>query len=520
MGFPEAVRTRALVASARHCCVCHRYKGLKVEVHHIEPEASGGSTDFENAIALCFDCHADVGHYNPKHPRGTKLSQSELKQQRDAWYETVKSGHVVMASESQLHSRYLICKDFEAIREIALGDLARLPVTQPHLAQTPAGAFLQGMVRRHPRNYRHEQEWGDSFAGISEYLNTHRDAELRGGPNSSRFPYFEALRQLSIEELRKRVAPLDAISELLLSADVPAENIACALAYTLACGAEERFQEIYRLRPWWSVYLAVTNMGSSLVNLDSLVYEFDASNEGVYRPLQAAQTHEIAQHPLPRAPLTSGATAVIPVASLLGPLSDDQFEAHWMEFTSMTTGRSQSLAHGGFSAMGSTVSVIGPTTWPHSIRLTIESSQIEQPVHSFDLRNVYVLSRHWECGSCPHLFLEGLDGELSYLGEVFAKLPGKSHDYVLATPSGAAALWLAELEEETTSLESLYINGRLSHEHLVMRKGDSLRVAVRQGDTCVFRGYYDSRTNRLTEPWTRNCIVGNFMKRINVASRY
>ncbi len=77
MAFKKEVKINALVSAARHCCVCHRYKGVKVEVHHILPVAKGGADDAENAIALCFDCHADAGHYNNKHPRGTKFSPEE-----------------------------------------------------------------------------------------------------------------------------------------------------------------------------------------------------------------------------------------------------------------------------------------------------------------------------------------------------------------------------------------------------------------------------------------------------------
>src|SRR5216684_1421116 len=113
MGFSAAVREHALVASARHCCVCHRYKGIKVEVHHIISVASGGLDDFDNAIVLCFDCHADAGHYNPEHPRGTKFSPRELRRQREAWYDIVNSGPLARAPESVLHARYLVCKSFD-----------------------------------------------------------------------------------------------------------------------------------------------------------------------------------------------------------------------------------------------------------------------------------------------------------------------------------------------------------------------------------------------------------------------
>ena len=36
MSFPSKVRDQLLVAAARHCCACHRYKGVKLEIHHIK----------------------------------------------------------------------------------------------------------------------------------------------------------------------------------------------------------------------------------------------------------------------------------------------------------------------------------------------------------------------------------------------------------------------------------------------------------------------------------------------------
>jgi len=91
MPFPQTVKTDAMVACERHCCLCKELKATKMECHHIVPEADGGSNTFENCIPLCFDCHAEVGAYNPNHPRGTKYSSDELKQRRDAWYQEVKA---------------------------------------------------------------------------------------------------------------------------------------------------------------------------------------------------------------------------------------------------------------------------------------------------------------------------------------------------------------------------------------------------------------------------------------------
>ncbi|MCE3294632.1 MAG: endonuclease [Crocinitomicaceae bacterium] len=79
-----------MVASARHCCACHRYKGVKLEIHHIKPQNEGGLNTFENGIVLCFDCHTDAGHYNDSHPRGTKFSKDELIKHKNTWFKNVK----------------------------------------------------------------------------------------------------------------------------------------------------------------------------------------------------------------------------------------------------------------------------------------------------------------------------------------------------------------------------------------------------------------------------------------------
>ena len=87
MGFSQNVANKALVKCGRHCCICKRFVGSKIELHHIKPRAEGGSDELDNCIPLCFECHAEVGSYNPNHPKGKKYTESELKGHRDRWYE-------------------------------------------------------------------------------------------------------------------------------------------------------------------------------------------------------------------------------------------------------------------------------------------------------------------------------------------------------------------------------------------------------------------------------------------------
>ena len=89
MGFSPKVKKEVLVACGRHCCICHKFCGLKIEIHHIIPKSENGEDTFENAIPLCFDCHADMSTYDHKHPKGTKYSYSELRTHRDLWYKKI-----------------------------------------------------------------------------------------------------------------------------------------------------------------------------------------------------------------------------------------------------------------------------------------------------------------------------------------------------------------------------------------------------------------------------------------------
>lgn len=93
MAFGEDVKIKAMVACGRCCCICHKFCGNNMEVHHIKAQEKGGSNSFENAIPLCFDCHAIVCQYDPKHPKGIKFSEKELIQHRDAWYKSVQQGN-------------------------------------------------------------------------------------------------------------------------------------------------------------------------------------------------------------------------------------------------------------------------------------------------------------------------------------------------------------------------------------------------------------------------------------------
>ncbi len=91
MGFQREEVSQLLAACHRRCCVCHRYCGVKMETDHIVPASEGGSNTIDNAIPVCFECHAEIHSYNDKHPRGRKFLANELRVHKEQWLEILRN---------------------------------------------------------------------------------------------------------------------------------------------------------------------------------------------------------------------------------------------------------------------------------------------------------------------------------------------------------------------------------------------------------------------------------------------
>ena len=76
MPFSEQVKSEAKRKSHFACVICHQ---AFVEVHHILPQAAGGSDDLTNAAPLCAGCH-DLFGENPE-------KRKQIREMRDLWWE-------------------------------------------------------------------------------------------------------------------------------------------------------------------------------------------------------------------------------------------------------------------------------------------------------------------------------------------------------------------------------------------------------------------------------------------------
>jgi hypothetical protein len=508
MPFSRATKEQALVVAARYCCVCHRYKGVRVEVHHILPEAQGGTDDLDNAIVLCFDCHADAGHYNPKHPRGTKFSQAELRRARHAWHVTVSRQSLSSQEGSNyLYCRYLLCKSFDAIHEIVNGELKHVPVSSPLLLNNEVSTSLRDLIARHPTPYRHDRLAGDVFGTQEGFSKAHPTVPLFQRSSHNLYPYFEALRVPTIDELRDRIAPTDVVTAYLLGEGVPPDQISLALAYEEFCG-DGGFQEIYRLRPLWVVLAALTNIKMVPLNITSMNLIDESAGER-YRRFFDCQHAQATTVSFPAAPIAPNATVLIPLAILLGPLSPvDGFVFH-EECSDISTGQLQVVAHSQLEQLTEHVHKMGHAIWPTSFEYMDSGVVHTQEVHSFDLSNLYTVDRYWEMGSCPHLFFGGRDAA-HYVGELFARAPGIQESAFCIVPPAVERLLIAELETEVTTIASLSINSSLVANNVTLKEGESFVTPVSPGDEVTIIGSYWplSQAGQISpDPWRRNTLV-------------
>lgn len=92
MAFSKKIKDEVAISSGRYCCICKKFCGINMEFHHIIAKSDGGGDTLDNCLPVCFNCHANIGHYNVQHPKGNKYSALELKGHRDKLYSLIKQG--------------------------------------------------------------------------------------------------------------------------------------------------------------------------------------------------------------------------------------------------------------------------------------------------------------------------------------------------------------------------------------------------------------------------------------------
>ena len=484
MGFPKTVKDEMLVASARHCCVCHRYKGVKVEVHHIVQESKGGPNTFENAIALCFDCHADAGHYNLAHPKGTKFSPEELIKAKNTWIKMVRENNIKPPGvPDYLLCRYYVCKNFEILTEISEFDFSNFPAQNVMLQKNNIFLALKDIIRRHPGRYRHGTVSGRSFESEKEYLKYYRHPEDLVD-EKGRFPYYCGERKPTQEDL-ETLSKIDGVANAMLEYGASAEKAVSVVGcYEDACHGIKLFED-YLLRELWCVFLAIENLSPNPVTLEYIEGELD-SRDG-FGELGAAS--DAMRLDLPASPIVTGQTVIVPLAVLLSPLGPFEIEHHSSEFPHGTGEYYLSISHCSLDAKQTNrfLTYKGVIN-PKSIRISNSDGQFSQSIHELDLNNFYEIDMAWGAGSCPHLFYR--TNRLIYVRELIASCENVFGNDEFVIPDGITKAIIVELEDEISEIEHIKLNGRRLASKLILEKGQSFEFDVTPGDHVELVGKY------------------------------
>jgi hypothetical protein len=93
MAFPDAAVAQLLADCKRHCCVCLKWSGTKIHLHHIIPKAQGGPDEIDNAIPVCLDCHAEI---ESRGNMGRQFTAPELREHKRRWLEICRDQPAVL----------------------------------------------------------------------------------------------------------------------------------------------------------------------------------------------------------------------------------------------------------------------------------------------------------------------------------------------------------------------------------------------------------------------------------------
>ena len=507
MPFSSAVKEQVMVASAGHCCVCRRFEAGHIETHHIQPQAAGGTDDFDNAIALCFDCHAWAGHYNPTHPKGTRYSPTMLRQARDSWYAKVAGGSIVNALDKPLvQVRYLISRDYDASVNLLSGDTHNSPIKDSMLLENDIGHHIRKILKLRPHGIRRYS--GDSYHTVEAFLNAYPDAQCNK-QDLEGFHYYECLRHSNVEEFKTQ-AKADGISQIALSNGVNIDDLCIVAAENGECG-DGSVTEVFLTRPTWTVFLSVTNISEMPLTFEELIGGADTNNN--YRSFSFPEAVDYI--PMPPCEVSSGQSVLIPLALLLAPIGEIEEQSVEISNLSEPGDSVEVLNLTEFTPSNlQEFRLIGPAFWPQELKVSKSGASITQALHRLNIESVYTIDRVWMCGSCPHLFAHSTDGVWRYLGELIPDGYKRETSQTVNLPSNVIELIIVELEDETSQFEELSIDGHIIASKIELQKGDQLRIPVASAKTLYIVGSYSSNTTQINADFgaeMRNRLICRFL---------
>lgn len=489
MPFPRDVRTEALVRAARHCCVCRHPKGTALEVHHIIPEADGGPDTFDNAIPLCFDCHASAGHYNIRQPRGTKFSPQELREHRDRWYTAVTEHAIPVAGDPAVAFQYLIVSNAAVNSDLLTRDLSRLPLGHGALVVT-VDEVLSFQAREVLRTLRGLNPGADDAS-----YNVARDLDeyARNNPGGSWVHDRRGFRRtLTLRELHGMAAPQTEFIEAATDLSVPIDGLCWVTAFSEGCGGDAVF-EVRTLPEFVTIWLLVTNVGRDAITLHTLSGVLESTG-GQYAPRSLLRRQAVLEEPnfsmaLPRADVVPNQSVVIPVAAAYSLGGPARLEREQLLVERLSAVSYQDFAATNFSPALEHAWIVGPALWPIDLDFRVAGRSASARVHPLNPGLTYSVERGVEYASCPHLFARSADGAWQYVGTVLQNATSEIRREEFDLPDNVDEIAVAELEGEVTTIVEASL-GDTSIRNVRLEPNDYVRIARTGASRFRIAGHY------------------------------
>jgi hypothetical protein len=509
MGFPPKVKQKALRLSARHCSTCHRYKGIKMEVHHLVQEADGGPNTFENAIPLCFDCHSDAGHFNNRHPKGSKFSIAELTAARDNWYEFVSTNSMpekLIISE-HIQVSYYVLHTLEILEKVLKDDFSTLNHfrAKVYLSSNEVSSFWHELLKCHEKdfNWNVEQQLMievKQFKSLDEYCKEYQNVTIIEKDDDSN-SYYEAKRPVDWEGILKMDVPKSFLSLLKKSGINISDVLSSILVFREdSCAGEEPigYTEYLSVDPLSFIFIGITNASKKQIKLSTLKYE---------KVNQKLPSFNV----LPREMI------IIPIATATNMY---QIEKESIRLKHIDGDRgvdfSRILNLNDFAIED--ISIINGDIKPKSIIYNDNEGEFEVEVHKLDFHNLYSINSYWQCGSCPHLFFVNSVDRQYYVRELLISSSNKIGMDTFIIPSEIKNFIIRELEDEVTIIKKIIVNNAIVKEDIELINGEFIEIDVKSNDKVEIIGKYIPNkigTSKDNDIWTRNYLVSKSNKSFN-----
>ena len=481
-----------------------------MEVHHLIQEADGGSNTLENAIPLCFDCHSDAGHFNNRHPKGSKFSIPELTKSRDNWYNLVSENSIpekLLISE-HLQTSYYVLHTLEILEKTLGNDFSSVNKfrAKTYLASNNISKFWKGLLKVHKQDYKWNIEQKQvvelrQFSTLEEYQDTYCNISLINKESDS-YPYYEAKRDVTWDELLKMYNP-NSFLTFLSQSGIDAKDMCVSLLHENGetCGGEtpvHGYTEYLEIAPLSFVFLGITNVSRKQIKLTSLKTNQESQN-------------------LPNFNLQSMEMVLIPLSTAMNLVGIDR-DSICLDHRDGDRGEDFSKVLNSIDFEPDNILYLSEQIEPTSITYNDNEGEYEVEIHELDFNNLYSINSYWQCGSCPHLFFKSKDGFQQYSRELLVSSSDKYGEDCFSIPPQISHVIIRELEDEITYLNKIIVNGSIKITNQVLHKGDFLEFQVKSNDKIKIIGKYvpvknnKAKTNDL---WVRNWLVSNSNKVYN-----